>query len=245
VPLDTTFHAVVDGTNGDTYLKQVDAKLAETMISASGAIVAEEGVKGRSVKIDLTITKGRIQDLLQLAVSAPKPVMLGTLTMSAALVLPPGKEPVADRMTLRGRFALRHTRFTDAGVQQQLANLSRRAQGRKPDDPIAPIVSDMSGRFRLGAGSVRFQDLQFDIPGATVDLAGRYSLRNEQVDFAGTLGMDASISKAAGGGLKSVLLKPFDPLFHKRGGKGALLPITIRGPRAQPKFGLDWGKVFK
>jgi len=242
--LDTTFHAVVDGTNGDTYLKQVDATLGDTMISASGAIVAEEGVKGRSVKIDLTIVKGRIQDLLQLAVSARRPVMLGTLTMSAALVLPPGKVAVAERMALTGRFSLRHARFTDAGVQQQLANLSRRAQGKKADDPIPPIVSDMSGRFRLSRGIARFEDLQFDVPGATVDLDGHYGLRTEEVDFSGTLGMQASLSKAAGGGIKSILLKPFDPLFRKHG-KGALLPITIKGPRAQPKFGLNWGKVFK
>jgi hypothetical protein len=39
-------------------------------------------------------------------------------------------------------------------------------------------------------------------------------------------------------------LKPIDPLFRKQG-KGALLPITITGPREQPKFGLNWGKVFK
>ena len=56
--------------------------------------------------------------------------------------------------------------------------------------------------------------------------------------------MDASISKAAGGGIKGFLLKPFDPIFRKDG-KGAILPITIKGPREQPKFGLEWGKVFK
>ncbi len=244
MPLNTTFHAVVDGTNGDTYLKQVDATLAETAISASGAIVSSENVKGRTVKIDLTIAKGRIEDFLRLAVSTPKPVMVGTLTLSAALVLPPGKRPVADRMSLTGRFALRHARFTDADVQEQLAKLSRRAQGWKPDARMGPIVSDMSGRFVLGDGAARFRDLQFDVPGATVDLAGRYGLRDQDLDFAGTLGMEASISKAAGGGIKSVLLKPFDPLFRKQG-KGAVLPITITGPRAQPKFGLNWGKVFK
>lgn len=244
VPLDTTFHAVVDGTNGDTYLKQVDAKLADTAISASGAIVGEEGVKGRTVKIDLTIAKGRIEDLLRLAVKAPKPVLLGTLTMSAALLLPPGKARVADRLSLEGRFALRHARFTNAEVQAQLANLSRRAQGKNANAPIGPIVSDMSGRFELRGAVARFPTLQFDVPGATVDIAGRYGLRDEQVDFAGTLGMDASISKAAGGGIKGLLLKPLDPLFRKRG-KGALLPITIKGPRAQPKFGMNWGKVLK
>jgi len=244
VPLETTFHAVVDGTNGDTYLKQVDAKLADTMISASGAIVAEEGGKGRTVKIDVTIAKGRIQDLLRLAISGPKPVMLGTITLSAALHLPAGNAPVADRMSLGGRFSLRQARFTDPGVQEQLANLSRRAQGKKQSDPIPPIVSDMSGHFALHDGTARFQELQFEVPGATVDLAGHYGLRTQHMDFTGTLGMDATISKAAGGGIKGWLLRPIDPLFRKQG-KGALLPITITGSREQPKFGLNWGKVFK
>jgi len=242
--LDTTFHAVVDGTDGDTYLKQVDAKLMETAIAASGEIVAEPGIKGRTVKIDLEIADGRIEDLLRLALSAPRPVMIGKLVLSAALLLPPGTEPVADRMSLTGRFALRHARFTDAGVQRQLASLSRRAQGKKPDEPIGPITSDMSGRFAQRNGTVRFQDLRFDLPGAAVDLTGRYGLRDQQIDFIGTLGMEAPISKAAGGGLKSILLKPLDPLFRKRG-RGAVLPITIRGSRKQPKFGLDWNKVFK
>jgi hypothetical protein len=243
VPLDTTFHAVVDGTNGDTYLKRVDATLADTPFSASGAIVGEAGVKGRTITIDVTIAKGHIQDLLRLAVSAPRPVMLGTLTLSAALLLPPGPASVADRLTLSGHFALRHSHFTDPHVQQQLANLSRHALGKKPEDPIPPIVSDMSGRFVLRDGSARFQRLLFDVPGATVDLAGRYGLKSQQLDFAGTLGLDASMSKAVGGGVKSVLLRPLDPLFHKHG-KGTFLPITITGPRTEPKFGLNWGKVF-
>jgi hypothetical protein len=170
--------------------------------------------------------------------------MLGHLALHAALLLPPGKVPVADRLALNGRFALRDTRFTDSGVQQQLAMLSRRAQGMKPDEPVGTIESDMQGRFALRDGMMRFDDLRFAVPGASVDLMGHYGLRNEQVDFVGTLGMDAPVSKAMGGGMKGVLLKPIDPLFRKNG-KGAVVPITIKGKRAQPKFGLDWGKVFK
>jgi hypothetical protein len=244
VSLDTTFHAVVDGTNGDTYLKQVDAILGETAISASGAIVAGENGTGRTVRIDLTIAKGRIQDFLQLAVSAPRPVMIGALTLSAALVLPPGKTPVAERMSLAGHFALRQARFTDPGVQRQLANLSRRAQGKKADEPVGAIASDMSGRFALKNGAAHFEDLRFELPGATVAVSGRYGLRDELLDFTGTIGMEAPISKAAGGGLKGFLLKPLDPLF-RRHGKGTVLPITITGPRAQPKFRLNWGNVFR
>ena len=60
--------------------------------------------------------------------------------------------------------------------------------------------------------------------------------------FDGTVRMKATVSQAAGGGVKSVLLKVVDPLF-KRDGVGAVLPITIRGTRSDPKVGLDFGRV--
>ena len=46
------------------------------------------------------------------------------------------------------------------------------------------------------------------------------------------------LSKAAGGGFASLLLKPFDPLF-KKPHAGAVIPIKITGTREKPEFGLD------
>jgi AsmA-like C-terminal region len=244
VPLATTFHAVVDGTNGNTYLKQVDAKLAETAISAAGSIDSEPGVKGRTVKLDVKITDGRIQDVLKLAVRAKNPVMVGRIALQAMLLLPPGEAKVIDRLQLDGRFALERTQFSDPAVQEKLAELSRRAQGKKPDEKIGPIASNMHGRFTLKGGKIRFAPVAFDLPGAEIVLAGVYGLRSETLDFAGTLSMEAPISKAAGGGIKGFFLKAVDPIFRKKG-KGAVIPITIKGPREQPKFGVVWGKVFK
>lgn len=244
VPLETTFHAVVDGTNGNTYLKQVDAKLDQTTINASGAIESQPGVKGRSVNLDVKIPDGRVQDVLRLAVKAKQPVMLGRLALQAKLVLPPGHQPVADRLNLDGRFALENAHFTDPDVQEQIKMLSRRAQGKKPDEAIGRVDSDMRGRFVLRDGTIRFNPFAFDVTGAEVVLNGAYGMRSEQVDFTGTFKMDAPISKAMGGGIKGFFLKPFDPIFRKDG-KGAVLPITIKGPREKPKFGLQWGKVFK
>lgn len=244
VPLTTTFHAVVDGTNGNTYLKQVDAKLAETPISASGSIDSEPGVKGRTVKLDVKIAEGRIQDVLMLAVRAKKPVMSGTLALQAILLLPPGEAKVLDRLQLDGRFALENTQFTDPEVRTKLAEMSRRAQGKKPDEPIGRVTSNMRGRFALKDGAIRFSPVAFDLPGAEIVLAGVYGLRRETLDFTGTLSMEAPISEAAGGGVKGFFLKVVDPIFRKHG-KGAVIPITVKGPREQPKFGVVWGKVFK
>lgn len=244
VPLDTTFHAVVDGTTGNTYLKQVDAKLKDTPISASGAIESQPGVKGRTVRLDVAIRDGRIQDVLKLAVRATSPVMSGRMALQATLLLPPGNAKVVDRLRLTGRFALERAQFTDAGVRQKLAEMSRRAQGKKPDEPIGKIASDIRGHFVLRDGAIRFEPLGFNLPGADIQLTGVYGIRSQQLDFSGTLSMEATISQAAGGGIKGFFLKAVDPIFRKHG-KGAVIPITISGPRDQPKFGVRWGKVFK
>ena len=55
VPLFTRFKAIVDGTNGDTWLDRVDARLGQSNIIASGAIVRERDVKGRHVALDIQI----------------------------------------------------------------------------------------------------------------------------------------------------------------------------------------------
>ena len=244
VPLDTTFDVTVDGTNGNTYLNKIDAKLRTTPIQASGAVVSTPHVKGRTVSIDMRVSNGRLEDLLQLAVRAKKPVMLARISLHAAMTLPPGRSRVVDRLQLSGRFTLEHAEFTDPDVKAQLAMLSRRAQGKKPDEPIGRIASDMRGQFTMRDGHIRFEPVRFGLPGADVQLTGVYGLRSEALDFSGTLAMDAPVSKAMGGGWKGLLLKPFDPIFRKDG-RGAIVPITIRGQREDPKFGLRWGKVFK
>jgi hypothetical protein len=245
VPLTTKFHAVVDGTNGNTYLKQVDARLADTAISAAGAIESQPGVKGRTIKLDVKIIDGRIQDVLKLAVKAKNPVMTGAIALQAALLIPPGKDiKVIDRLQLNGRFALENTEFTDKAVRDKLAELSRRAQGKKPDEPLGKVTSDMRGRFVLKDATIHLQPVAFDLPGAEIVLNGVYGIRSQGLDFTGTLSMDAPISQAAGGGIKGFFLKAVDPIFRKQG-KGAIIPITIAGPREQPKFGVQWGKVFK
>ena len=61
--------------------------------------------------------------------------------------------------------------------------------------------------------------------------------------FDGQLRMTATISEAAGGGIKSFFLKAVDPFFRK-GNAGTVLPIKVRGTRSEPKFGLDIVKAI-
>jgi hypothetical protein len=238
VPLETQFHAVVDGTNGDTYLKRVDAKFLDTSLTASGEITGQRGVKGRTIKLDVHMDGGKIDDVLRLAVKSANPVMSGALALDTSLLIPPGPAKVADRLQLNGRFSIEEGRFTDAGVHTKLVTLSRRSQGKDDTDSAGGVLSNMRGDFSLKDAVVRFRTLTFDVPGAAVHLAGDYGLRSEQLNFAGTLSMQATISEAAGGGVKGVLLKAVDPIF-KKSGHGAVIPIKIHGSREKPEFGLD------
>jgi hypothetical protein len=130
-------------------------------------------------------------------------------------------------------------------VQQKLKGMSMRARGLDPkEDKADNVVSNMDGRFRLRDGTLWLEPVSFALPGAAVELRGSYGLRSEALSFDGTLRMQATISQAAGGGVKGFFLKAIDPLFRKKGA-GALIPIRVRGTVDQPKFGLDVGKVFK
>ena len=244
VALSTTFEAVVDGTDGDTYLDVVHAKFLQTAITATGAVTGTKGVKGRTVKLNVHIDDGRIEDLLRLAVKGD-PLMVGQVGLQTDFDLPPGERDVIEKLLLAGRFGVGAATFSNAGVQKKLSGMSHRARGRDPGEQAENVVSDLSGTFKLKDASLSFSDLSFGLPGATVRLHGSYGLRSEAISFDGTLRMDATISEAAGGGgMKGFFLKVIDPLFRKKGA-GALIPIRVGGTREKPEFGLDVGKVFK
>jgi hypothetical protein len=238
VPLKTRFTAVVDGSDGDTYLQKVDASFLETSMTAHGAVIGLEGVRGRQIEVNVDMQNGRIEDLLRLAVQSEKPILLGAARLQAKLVIPPEKKKVIDKLQLRGEFVLSKAKFTDAGVQTKLTGLSRRGQGLNNDEEMGDVLSNLRGRFVLDNAVVQFSSLTFSVPGAAVELAGRYGLRDEIIDFKGKLKMQATLSQVAGGGVKGFFLKAFDPFF-KKPGAGMVLPIKISGTRKNPKFGHD------
>src|SRR5688572_5775591 len=77
MPLSTTFEAVVDGTDGDTYLNKINAVLGKTPIEASGVVAGTPGLKGRTIQIKAKIAGGRIEDLLKLSVKGADPLLTG------------------------------------------------------------------------------------------------------------------------------------------------------------------------
>ena len=70
-----------------------------------------------------------------------------------------------------------------------------------------------------------------------MQIAGVYNLRNEAIDFAGHLLLDATLAEMTTG-FKAVVARVAQPLFRRPGG-GSKLPIRISGTRSKPEFGLD------
>jgi hypothetical protein len=245
MPLHTKFHAIVDGTNGDTSLQPVEARLGESDFTCQGAVVNVKG-KGHIIDLELTVPNGRIEDFLELGVKTTPVVMTGRLAMKTKLHIPPGKESVTRKIGLKGGFTLRQIHFTNSGVEDKVDMLSLRAQGNAKDaKPGAEDVhSQMVGQFVLAGGKLSFSKLNYTMPGATVMLTGEYTLDGQRFEFAGKLRTDAKVSQLVASRWKSILLKPVDPFF-KKNGAGAEIPVKISGTKSAPKFGLDLGHKGK
>ena len=239
MPLHTKFHAIVDGTSGDTYLQPVDAKLGQSAFSCSGAIVNEKG-KGHIIDLDVNVPAGRIEDFLKLAVKTQPVVMTGGLSTKTKLHISPGDVSVSRKIGLKGGFTLRLIHFTNPEVEDKVDMLSLRAQGDpKEAKPGAEDVhSQMVGQFVMAGGKLTFSKLDYTLPGATVNLTGLYSLDGNLFDFEGKIRTDAKVSQMVASKWKSIMLKPVDPFFHKDGA-GAEIPVKITGTKGAPKFGLD------
>ena len=129
MPLTAEFSAIVDGTNGDTLLDSVNATLGQSPVTARGGIVHMPDRKGRTVELDVTIDRGRLEDMLRLAIKGP-PDITGHLRLKTHLELPPGEASVPIRLHLKGDFQVAGARFTSDTVQAKIDELSRRARGK-------------------------------------------------------------------------------------------------------------------
>jgi hypothetical protein len=242
VPLHTDFHATVDGTSGNTYLQPVKARILSSWLVANGSVVRTRDPGGHRVELDVVIERGKIEDLLKMAIRTDPPIMTGLVRLKTKFDLPPGEADVANRLKLAGNFQVSGAHFTNEKIQGKVDALSMRSQGKpKPAQDNIPdnVHSEMEGTFSLSNGLISFSQLQFQVPGTRVNLTGTYSLDGNQFDFHGKARLDAKLSQMVTG-WKSKLLKPVDPFFSKNGA-GTEVPIEIHGTKSDPHFGLDFG----
>jgi hypothetical protein len=239
VLLTTSFEVLVDGTNGNTTLEPVRARLGETAFTTTGAVIKHEKERRRAIELRVSMPGGDLSDLLRLSMKG-QPFMEGHINLQTRIDIPPLQETVKEKLRLDGRFEIADAKFLRSNIQSQIDELSRRGRGQPNNQQIDQVVSDMAGSFRLENRVMTFQPLSFRVPGAHVILAGDYNAEHDTVDFHGHLRLLATLSDTMTG-WKRWVLKPVDPFFSKHG-SGTYLPIKVEGSARQPKFGLDRGR---
>ncbi len=225
MPLHTEFNATVDGTNGNTILHPVRARLGTSSFEVSGSIARGALETHKEIDLFAKSSSCRLDDFLRLTVKSPKPPMTGGIGFSAKVKIPPGHGSVADRIELDGAFTLQAVKFTSEDVQDKIASLSHRAQG-DPKNHDENVTADFKGVFHLRDGQLSIPSVTFSLPGAEVSLNGGYGLRSGAIDFQGTAKLDATVSEMTTG-IKRLLLKPIDPLF-RRDGAGTVLAYCVQ-----------------
>jgi hypothetical protein len=236
VPLRTKFEVLVDGTNGNTILQPIQATLGSTHFTTSGAVFKHDGDTHRSIKLDVNMPRGRMPDVLRLAMKG-EPFMEGNLNLKTKIEVPNLDGRVKDKLRLDGRFDITEAHFLKSTIQGQIDRLSRRGQGQPQNHEIDQVVSRMMGRFQLDNSVIAFRELTFGVPGADVQLDGTYDLNADVLDFHGALKLDAKVSQTVSG-WKHWVLKPVDHFLSKNGA-GTYLKIQVVGNSKAPQFGRD------
>lgn len=243
VALHTDFHAIVDGTDGDTYLQPVRAHFLHSTFTARGKVIRVRSPHGHDIELKVEMDHARIEDLLQLGIKTDPPIMSGPVSMQTKMSIVPGTVDVANRLKLDGTFKVSAGLFSNEKIQERIDSLSLRSRGeprQAKEHTEVGVASELGGIFRLDHGMFTFSLVHFAVPGTHADVEGQYSLDGEVFDFHGKAKLDAKLSQMMTG-WKSLLLKPVDPFFSKHGA-GTELPFKVTGTRSEPKFGLDLGQ---
>lgn len=227
----------MDGTNGNTALLPIEAKLISSKFSARGEVSKFQDDAHRHVRLDSIMEQGRIEDVLRLVVPAKVPPLSGVLRFHSIIDVPAGNEDVVENMRLDGQFQVATARFASLDIRQKLRSLSRKGQGKPDVESAGSSISNLRGNFVADHGEIHFATLVFEPEGAEVNLTGTYGLIEQKLNLHGRLYLDAKLSQTTTG-VKAFFLKALDPLFRSKQG-GLAIPIKITGDRSNPSFGLD------
>jgi hypothetical protein len=227
--------STINGLNGDVVLNSIDIKTGATAVHVEGSILGATDTP-KVTNLDITLSHGRVQDVLQPFLKGKVPVT-GALSLHshARIDAARGGAKFLQRLRMDGEFSVPAEKLTNVANEKKLSGLSQRAQGIKAPkgdaedatDADADVLSSLNGAVSVRDGVLSTQQLTFAIPGATVNLNGTFNFRNSNVHLVGNLAMESDISHVTTG-FKSVLLKPLAPFFKKKPA-GAVIPIAVTG----------------
>ncbi len=209
VHLISKFQAVVDGTNGDTYLQNVDSHFQRTTVTSNGSVAGHPGQQGKTVRLEMAVNGGRIEDLLSLFTEEKRPSMTGSINLRAKVEVPPGPPGFLRKLDLAGNCGIGSGRFTNPHVQQPVNALTQSAGGenkkQQAEDPET-VLSEFRGQVSVKNGVATLSHVSFSAPGTRAQLQGTYNLLDRKVDLHGILYTNGKLSDTTSG-FKALVLK--------------------------------------
>jgi hypothetical protein len=194
------YAATVNGTTGETQLKEAEVQFLRTRLAVSGSI-------GKTTTPDFHGRQSRVEDLIRVFATSHEPGIRGPIAFRARVILRAREAPFLRRVLLDGSFGMDDAQFKPR-TQDKLKKLSSRARGQDVDARPGDIESDLRGHVRMRDGVARVDGVRLHVPGATANVAGTFNLTTKRVDLRGSVAIQATLSEAAGGGIKSFVLKP-------------------------------------
>ncbi len=239
VHLISKFQAVVDGTNGDTYLQDVDAHFQRTTLTSKGSVAGHPGQHGKTVRLEMAVNGGRLEDLLSLFTDEKRPSMTGSIDLRARIQVPPGPPGFLQKLDLDGSCGIGRGRFTNPDVQKPINALTQSARGenekQQAEDPETAL-SKFTGQVSVKNGVATLSNVSFSAPGTRAHLQGTYNLMDQKVALHGILYTDGKLSDTTSG-FKELILKAVGPFLKQK--SVTVVPFSITGTSANPLFALD------
>ena len=230
-----SIQCIVNGTNGELAIHDIEAHAGATTVHASGTIQGSP----KATNLDFLVKDGRAEDVMRPFMSKEVPITGPVWLHGHAYLEPQGNgRHFLQRLHIKGAFDVPAERLTDRKTEESLTAFSHRAQDKKdsdskddnsdkPPSATADTLSSLKGPAQVEDGVASSKRVTFQIPGAEADLSGTFNFHTKVVHLVGNLRMESDISHAATG-FKSFLLKPLAPFFKKKH-VGALVPIAVTG----------------
>jgi len=240
VHLISRFQAVVDGTNGDTYLQNVDAHFQRTTVNSKGNVAGHPGQHGKTIQLEMTVNGGRIEDLLSLFTEEKHPSLTGSINLHAKVQVPPGPPGLLRKLDLAGSCGIGGGRFTNPVVQQPVDALTQSARGedkKQQAEDSETVLSQFTGQVSVKNGVATLSNVSFSAPSTRAQLQGTYNLLDRKVDLHGILYTNGKLSDTTSG-FKALVLKAVGPLLKQK--SVTVVPFAITGTSSNPSFALDF-----
>jgi AsmA-like protein len=237
--LASKFQAVVDGTNGDTYLTRVESHFGRTTVISQGDIKGHPGQHGKTVMLTMSVSQGRIEDLLRLFTGSTQPVAMGNVQLQTKVEVPPGPQGFLRRLRLDGQFGIGNSHFTNPEVQAPVNRLAESARGETKHQEEANtgvVLSNLRGHVSASGGIAKLSNISFTEPGTLAEIQGTFNLIDKKLNLHGVLHTSGKLADTTSG-FKSVVLKALSPFLKRK--SITVVPFVITGTSSDPSFALD------